>query len=161
VRNTVSITVLEGSRTTNVVPGRAMAHLDARLLPGERCEDFTQAIRRVIADDDVVVTPILAFPSVGSSPDSALFRAIERVAETEDTEGVVVPRLSAGFTDAHWFRELGITAYGFVPRRLTAEESAGIHGVDERVRIEQIGESGRLTTRILEELPAGWAPEAE
>ena len=159
VRNTVSITVLEGSHTTNVVPGRAMAHLDARLLPGERCEDFTQAIRRVIADEQVQVTPLLAFPSVGSSEETALFRAIERVAETEDTEGIVVPRLTAGFTDAHWFREIGITAYGFVPRRLSAADSAGVHGVDERVRIEQISESGRLTARILEELPAGWSPE--
>ncbi len=161
VRNTVSITVLEGSRTTNVVPGRAVAHLDARLLPGERCEDFTQAIRRVIADDGVQVTPILAFPSVGSPEDSALFRAIERVAEAEDPEAVVVPRLIAGFTDAHWFREIGITAYGFVPRRLTAAESAGVHGVDEKIRIEMLDEVGHLTARILEELPAGWAPNAE
>jgi len=37
VRNTVSITVLRGSSTTNVVPAEAVAHLDARLLPGERC----------------------------------------------------------------------------------------------------------------------------
>jgi len=159
VRNTVSITVLEGSHTTNVVPGRAVAHLDARLLPGERCEDFTQAIRRVIADDEVQVTPLLAFPSVGSPADTALFRAIERVAEIEDTEAIVVPRLTAGFTDAHWFREIGITAYGFVPRRLTPADSAGVHGVDERVRIEQIDEAGRLTARILEELPATWSPE--
>ncbi len=158
VRNTVSITVLEGSHTTNVVPARAMAHLDARLLPGERCEDFTQSIRRVIADERVQVTPLLAFPSVGSSPETALFRAIERVAEVEDSEAIVVPRLTAGFTDAHWFRELGIVSYGFVPRRLSAADSAGIHGVDERVRIEQLIESGRLTARILEELPAGWSP---
>jgi len=159
VRNTMSITVLEGSHTTNVVPGRATAHLDARLLPGERCEDFTQAVRRVIADDTVDVSPLLAFPSTGSPRESALMRAIERVAAVEDPEAVVVPRLIGGFTDAHWFRELGITSYGFVPRRLTPEESAGVHGVDERVRIEQIEESGRLTARVLEELPAGWAPE--
>lgn len=159
VRNTVSITVLRGSSTTNVVPAEAVAHLDARLLPGERCEDFAQAIRRVVDDDDITVTPLLAFPSVGSSPDSALFRAIERVAEVEDPMAVVVPRLIAGFTDAHWFRELGITAYGFVPRRLSAAESAAVHGVDERVRIEVLEEGGRLTAAILKELPAGWVPE--
>lgn len=159
VRNTVAITVLEAGHTTNVVPGRAVAHLDARLLPGERCEDFAQAVRRIIADESVEVSPLLAFPSVGSSDDTALFRAIERVAEMEDPEAVVVPRMIAGFTDAHWFRELGITAYGFMPRRLTAAESAGVHGVDERVRIDAIADSARLTARILEELPAGWGPD--
>ena len=39
VRNTLSITMLEGSASTNVVPGIARARLDVRLLPGERCED--------------------------------------------------------------------------------------------------------------------------
>ena len=155
VRNTVAITVLRGSQTTNVIPARAVAHLDARLLPGERCEDFTQAVRRIVDDDEVTVTPLLAFPSIGSSPDTALFRAIERVAEIDDPKAVVVPQLIAGFTDAHWFRELGITAYGFVPRRLTAAETAGIHGPDERVRIEMLEESGRTTAAILRELPAG------
>jgi acetylornithine deacetylase/succinyl-diaminopimelate desuccinylase-like protein len=155
VRNTVAITVLRGSQTTNVIPGQAVAHLDARLLPGERCEDFTQAIRRIVDDDSVTVTPLLAFPSIGSSPDTALFRAIERAAEIEDPEAIVVPQLIAGFTDAHWFRELGITAYGFVPRRLTAAETSGVHGIDERVRIEMLEESGRTTAAILKELPAG------
>ena len=49
VRNTLSITVLEGSSRTNVVPSSARAEIDIRLLPGERCEDFIEALKAVIA----------------------------------------------------------------------------------------------------------------
>ena len=37
----------------------------------------------------------------------------------------------AGFTDAHYFRDLGMTAYGFVPRKLRPVETRGIHGPNE------------------------------
>ena len=47
VRNTVSITVLEGAAKTNVAPASARAQLDARLLPGESCTDFAEAMRKI------------------------------------------------------------------------------------------------------------------
>jgi acetylornithine deacetylase/succinyl-diaminopimelate desuccinylase-like protein len=152
VRNTISITVLEGGPKTNVVPATARAHLDARLLPGERCEDFTQAIRDVVADPGVEIDTLLEFPSVSSPADTGLFHAIERVARRHDPEAIVVPRMIGGFTDAHWFRALGIVSYGFVPRWIDIEDAAGVHGVDERVSVENLRAGVETTVEILEEL---------
>ena len=149
VRNTVSITVLEGAPKTNVAPALARAHLDARLLPGESCASFADAIRRVVDDDSVAVEELLSFPAIASSPDSPLYRAIETVANDQPEPGLVVPRLIGGFTDAHWFRELGITSYGFVPRSLTADESRRVHGIDERISKDALVESIRLTIEIV------------
>jgi acetylornithine deacetylase/succinyl-diaminopimelate desuccinylase-like protein len=154
VRNTVSITVLEGGTRTNVVPARASARLDARLLPGNRCEDFIHAIRSVISDPEVSIEPLLAFESRSSSADSELFRTIERVAERVNPGAVVVPRMIGGFTDAHWFRERGIVAYGFVPRWLTPADTLGIHGPDERVSIENLRRGTEILIAIIEELDA-------
>jgi len=154
VRDTVSITVLEGGTRTNVVPARASARLDARLLPGSRCEDFIGAIRHVISDPEVSIEPLLAFQSRSSTADSALFSAIERVAERVDPGAVVIPRMIGGFTDAHWFRERGIVAYGFVPRWLTPADSMGIHGPDERVSIENLRRGTETLIAIIEELDA-------
>jgi len=152
VRNTLTTTVIRGGSTTNVVPPVASAQLDARLLPGESCVTFTNQIRSILADPGVEVEPLLSFPSLGSSPDTPLFRAIERVAAAGDPRSVVVPRVIPGFTDAHHFRELGITAYGFVPRIFGAEELRGVHGPGERISIENL-ERGVLTLiAILEEL---------
>jgi acetylornithine deacetylase/succinyl-diaminopimelate desuccinylase-like protein len=78
--------------------------------------------------------------------------AIERVAARSKPGGYVVPRVIAGFTDAHYFRALGITAYGFVPRRLRLQDSLGIHGPNERVSLENLELSVRKTVEILREL---------
>ena len=53
VRNTAAITTLSGSERINVLPAEARAGIDARLLPGERCEDFAARVREAIADPAV------------------------------------------------------------------------------------------------------------
>ena len=138
VRNTVSITVLEGSQRTNVMPAEARAELDARLLPGESCEEFITGIRRLIDDPQIALEPLLSFEAGSSPVDTELFRAIEAAAAGADPPSIVVPRMIAGFTDAHYFRDLGIVAYGFVPRRLRPHETRGIHGPNERVSIDNL-----------------------
>ncbi len=152
VRNTLAITVLEGASQTNVIPAEARARLDARLLPGERCERFRNMVEEVIADPQVELREILSFPSRSSSPDTDAFRAIERTAAEIEPDALVLPRMIAGFTDAHWFREAGLVAYGFVPRWLATSETRGIHGSDERVSLENLERGVRTLIRILDEL---------
>jgi acetylornithine deacetylase/succinyl-diaminopimelate desuccinylase-like protein len=150
VRNTVAITVLEGSSQTNVIPGTARAELDVRLLPGEHCVDFVQEVEQAIADPSVRVEPFLAFTTSSSPVNSALYRAIQAVAGEVDPGARVVPRVIAGFTDAHYFRDLGIVAYGFVPRWLPPSETRGIHGPNERISIENLARGVTTLVRILE-----------
>jgi acetylornithine deacetylase/succinyl-diaminopimelate desuccinylase-like protein len=152
VRDTLTTTVLEGSSRTNVLPSSAMAHIDARLLPGNSCANFADQIRNVLADPGISVETLLSFPSAISSADSPLFRAIEGVAAAGDPGAVVVPRMIAGFTDAHYFRNIGITAYGFVPRWHHTEEPRGIHGPDERISIENLERGVATMIAILQEL---------
>ena len=66
----------------------------------------------------------------------------------------------SGFTDAHWFRDLGIVAYGFVPRSLTPDELGRVHGPDERVRLKALDESIRLTVEVIRALDEIEAAEA-
>ncbi len=149
VRNTISITLLEGGPATNVAPSVARAQLDARLLPGRTCADFTAAIAALIDDSTIEIEEVLSFPSRASSADTPLLRAIEAVAGRQDPAGLVVPRLIGGFTDAHWFRESGIVAYGFVPRALTNDEVSGVHGVDERIAIDVLAKGIALQIELV------------
>ena len=149
VRNTISITVLEGASKTNIAPALARAQLDARLLPGERCEDFAAFIAERIDDPSIEIETILSFPAAASSADTPLFRSIAAIASREPGSAVVVPRMIGGFTDAHWFRERGLVAYGFVPRALAREEARGVHGLDERASTKGLVESIRLSIDIL------------
>jgi acetylornithine deacetylase/succinyl-diaminopimelate desuccinylase-like protein len=152
VRTTVAITVLQAGTAPNVVPEEARAELDVRLLPGDECEAFLDELRDVVADPGIRIDPILSFESKSSPDDSALFRAIETVAREVDPGARVLPRVIAGFTDAHYFRDLGIVSYGFVPRWLPPSETRGIHGPNERVSIDNLKRGIETTVRILEEI---------
>jgi len=152
VRNTISITVLEGSTHTNVMPAEARAELDARLLPGESCQEFIAEIRRVVEDPQVALKLLLSFEAGSSPVETDLFRAIGAAAAAADPPGAAAPRMIAGFTDAHYFRDLGIVAYGFVPRRLRPHESRGIHGPNERISIDNLELGIDTLVEILEEL---------
>jgi len=149
VRNTVSITVLKGATKTNIAPAQALAHLDARLLPGESCETFAAAIEALIDEPSIEIEILLRFPSRASTPDTPLYRAIAQVAAAQNPAGLAVPRMIGGFTDAHWFRELGIISYGFVPRSVARENARRVHGIDERVRIDTLVRSIELSLEIV------------
>ncbi|HEU4430397.1 MAG TPA: M20/M25/M40 family metallo-hydrolase [Myxococcota bacterium] len=152
VQNTIAITMLKGSDSPNVIAAEASATLDARLLPGENCRAFADTIAGAVDDPTVELEIVLDLPALSSPTQSPLMSAIERVAERSRPRGHVVPRVIAGFTDAHYFRALGITAYGFVPRRLRLQDTLGIHGPNERVSLENLELSIRATVAIAEEL---------
>ena len=152
VRDTLAITVLRGGPRTNVAPSEAAAHIDARLLPGGRCEEFADQVAELAAPSGADLQILLAFASVSSPVETGLFRAIEAVAAARDPSAVVVPRVLTGFTDAHWFRELGIVSYGFVPRWQLRGEQRGVHGPNERVSAENLSRGVEALIEILVEL---------
>jgi acetylornithine deacetylase/succinyl-diaminopimelate desuccinylase-like protein len=152
VRDSLAITVLRSGQRTNVVPARATAHLDARLLPGALCEDFSGEIAELTADLGAEVETLLSFRSATSPIGTDLYRAIESAARLHDPRAIVVPRVLAGFTDAHYFRELGITSYGFVPRWQRRGEQRGVHGPNERISVANLQRGVETLVAILEEL---------
>jgi len=74
------------------------------------------------------------------------------VARRTDSSAIVVPRFNSGFTDAHWFREIGIQSYGFVPRWHDLGDSRGIHGPNERISIQNLERGVATLVEIIEEL---------
>jgi acetylornithine deacetylase/succinyl-diaminopimelate desuccinylase-like protein len=150
VQSTISITVLQGSEKTNVVPPRASAELDCRLLPGETPEEFLATLRTLIDDDEIDIEVLLSFPPSASSTDTDLYRAIERVAATEGA--AVLPVVLRGFTDSHYFREKGITVYGLIPAVVADVDIRRMHGVDERIPVAELGAGTKRLVHILREL---------
>lgn len=152
VTNTLTVTMLEGSSSTNVLPAEAIAHIDARLLPGESCEQFTHRVREAIADPGISTEVLLSFETHSSYANTPLYAAIEAIAAKSDPPGHAVPSVSIGFTDAHYFRDVGVTSYGFVPRAMRREDSSGVHGQDERADVGSLASAVTTLIEILEEL---------
>ena len=106
LRNTCSITRLEGSSKINVIPAEVHAELDCRLLPDQDPELFLAELNTIINDDAISIERIMGFTPAVSKTETPLYNAIEAVSRKHFNAGVV-PTVSGGFTDSHFFRDLG------------------------------------------------------
>lgn len=152
LRNTIQPTVVQIGSKTNVIDTVAVAELDCRLLPGQRPEDFVAEIRRVIDDPSIEVETVLAFAATESPLETELYRAITDTILAEDRKARFVPTVLAGFTDSHFFRDLGITCYGFSPFLIPGEDASGVHGNNERISVEVVRKGARLHYKIVHAL---------
>jgi acetylornithine deacetylase/succinyl-diaminopimelate desuccinylase-like protein len=138
LRNTANPTVLRAGYKHNVIPERAEALIDGRVVPG-REDDFLKAIADLVGPD-IEIVPDHVEPGYESPIDTPLVKRMAESLVAYDPGAVAVPyQLPAG-TDAKSFRRIGIECYGFAPLRLPADLNfaAMFHGVDERVPIESL-----------------------
>ncbi|MGI9626345.1 MAG: M20/M25/M40 family metallo-hydrolase [Longimicrobiales bacterium] len=149
-RNTCSMTVLEGSNKINVVPPEATAELDCRLLPDQDPDAFKAELTAVLDDPSIEIEQIMGFSPAVSSTDTPLFESIKTVATTHFPEASVLPMVQGGFTDSHFFRDLGIVSYGFFPTVIPVSDQGGVHGNDERISEENVRRGTRMMLEIVE-----------
>ncbi|MGH2609748.1 MAG: M20/M25/M40 family metallo-hydrolase [Tepidiformaceae bacterium] len=143
--NTISATTIGAGMKHNVIPARAEATLDIRLLPGVDPAEFRAELERVIDDPGVRIEPVHTRSSDADPFDTELFRAIEEVIHDHIEDAVVVPSMGVGFTDSAELRNLGIVSYGFSGNLNDPELSKTVHGHNERVSLQ----SFRLNCRMV------------
>jgi len=152
IRNTISLTILQGGSKVNVIPSESTGALDCRLIPGSSKEDFLKEIKKRLGDE-IEVEVISESHSLPPSPfDTDLFRAIQRFAAKTDPGCPVVPHLLAGATDSRLLRERGIITYDFCPFRVTEKEMMIIHGNDERIALENLRFGTKMMVEIIKEV---------
>jgi acetylornithine deacetylase/succinyl-diaminopimelate desuccinylase-like protein len=152
VRDTISLTILQGGSKVNVIPSESTATLDCRLIPGSSKEGFIKEIKTRLGDE-IDVEVISESNSLPPSPfDTDLFQAIQRFAAKNDPGCPVLPYLLAGATDSRLLREKGIITYDFCPFRLTEKEMMIIHGNDERIALENLRFGMKMLVEIIKEV---------
>jgi len=152
-RNTCSITRFEGSNKINVVSPEVSAEVDCRLLPDQDPQVWLAEVREVLGPE-IEVEVLMGFSPAVSSTDTELYRTVRDVTLEAFPDAGFVPQVVGGFTDSHFFRDLGITSYGYVATATPAEDAGGVHGNDERVTVENVHRGVELTLKIVERLAA-------
>lgn len=152
VRNTISLTILQGGSKVNVIPSEAYATIDCRLIPGTSKKDFLNEVKRKVGDQ-IEVEIIGESKSIPPSPmDTEFISVIKRFASKNDPNCPVVPLLLPGATDSRFLREKGISTYDFCPFRLKEKEMLRIHGNNERISLENIKFGIRALFEIVKEI---------
>jgi acetylornithine deacetylase/succinyl-diaminopimelate desuccinylase-like protein len=149
LRNTCSLTGMQGSSKINVVPTEAIIELDCRLLPDQDPEAFMEELALIINDPEVTIEKIMGFTPAVSTPDNPLYRLIETVYADHFDDPSVVPGVTTGFTDSHFFRDLGIVSYGYGTFVIPGEDRRGVHGNNERVSVENMTRGTRVMIDLL------------
>jgi acetylornithine deacetylase/succinyl-diaminopimelate desuccinylase-like protein len=155
LRNTISVTVVHGSNKVNVIPPAARGEVDVRLLPGQDPQAFLAELRRIVDDSSVSIEPMGRVWDATESPgETELMRVITEAMQQRHPGVLVTTSMLTAFTDSHYFRRMGITAYGFDPWVLPSSESGRIHGNDERITPATVEYGAHLTFDVLRGIAA-------
>ena len=142
VRTTTAPTILEGGVKENVLPSKARAVVNHRILPGDTMESVIAHVRRAIADPRVSIRRMGALdgdPPPISSMTSRAYRILETTIERFYPDAVVVPGLVLGATDGRHYAKIAEGVYRFAPFVLQgASHRESIHGTNERVRVHDL-----------------------
>ncbi|MBN1485248.1 MAG: M20/M25/M40 family metallo-hydrolase [Chloroflexia bacterium] len=139
LHNTVTPTVLQAGREIQIIPSRATARLDGRLLPGQHPEQFLREVTDIVGPAiDVQVEEYV--PPLESDLDSPLYRTIEAVIAEVEPQSILLPMMLCGSTDAKYLDVLNISSYGFCPMRDEGPVSPMqlAHAHNERITLDNL-----------------------
>jgi len=152
MRTTCVPTRLEGGHADNALPQTARAVVNCRVLPHETEEDVRQTLIRVLANDQIKVTPVNRFfPSPPSPLTQEIMSAVESVTRALWPGVPVVPMMSTGATDSRYLRAAGIPAYG-TSGMFGDVDDIRAHGRDERMLVQSLYEGQEYLYRLVKAL---------
>lgn len=151
IRTTTAATVFQGGVKENVLPSRARAVVNFRILPGDTIEDVLRHVRETVGPEiKVAVTGSFPTePSPESDVRSPEFGLLQRTIAQVFPGMLVAPSLLSGGTDTKHYRKLSQNVYRFLPVRITEKDLASIHGTNEKIAVESYGEAVRFYAQLL------------
>ncbi len=140
IRTTTAPTMFSSGIKDNVLPDKASAVVNFRILPGETSDDVINYVRQIVDDPSVTVTRhgVAEEPAPVSNSDSETFHAISTTLRTvfSAPQMVVSPSLVVAATDSRHFAEVADDIYRFSPMLLNGDDLKRIHGVNERIAVD-------------------------
>jgi carboxypeptidase PM20D1 len=140
IRTTTAVTMFSGGTKENVLPQKATAVVNFRMMPGENVASVVNYVKKSIDDPQVQVRPMdfNSEPSpvsdIHSKSYEMLWNTIHQVAA--DKELIVAPYLVVGATDSRYFTGLSGNVYRFSFNKIGSEDLKRIHGTNERISLE-------------------------
>jgi carboxypeptidase PM20D1 len=164
VRTTQAVTMLRAGNLPNVLPDEARAVVNLRLLPGttvEAARARVQRIARQAVPKRFSLRVELLAGTGGSEPvpegrlDPALWQAVEEAVAAIEPRAIVAPFMAVMMSDSRWFAGIADAIIRLLPVVLTSGEVARIHGVDERISMENYGRMIRYYDSMIRAIAGG------
>ena len=135
LRTTTALTVVSAGNVENVLPGRANATVNFRLLPGDSSDKVVDHVTQVVSNPSIRIdkSPVLAEASKLASTEARGYQLIHKTLRQLHADVVVAPGLMLGGTDSRYFDGVAENIYKFSPVRARPEDLKRFHGTNERI----------------------------
>jgi len=143
VRTTTAITVINGGAVYNIIPAEATAVGTFRILPGDTVENVVEHVTKVIDDPRIKIEKTgagEAEPARVADMDSHAYNTIKKTIYQTFPGTVVAPSLTVTSTDSGHYQSITENSYRFVPVRIGADDVRRIHGINERISMDNYAE---------------------
>jgi len=136
LRTTCVATRLEGGHANNALPQTAAANVNCRMLPQDSLQNVQDTLKRVLADDRIVVSVVgEAIPAPASAINPAIVSKLQSLSAKLYGGLPIVPVMDTGASDGKYLRIAGIPTYG-VPGVFEDVDDVRAHGKDERIGVK-------------------------
>ncbi len=152
IRTTTAPTIIHAGDRPNVLPGRASAVVNFRLLPGDSIARVCDHVRKVV-DDPRIKLEVLedwAWEASPVSDESATsYQLLARTIRQVFDNIPVTPYLVLGATDARYYRDLCDQIYRFSPMQMSSDDLHRVHGINERLPVEALGKMVQFYIQLI------------
>ncbi len=155
IRTCQAVTMCEGSPASNVLPQRASATINFRLVQGTTLADIEKKLEKLMGGKNVEIERLEGREPKPLSPsDSRSFKKIKEIMEDMDKRCVVTPFLVMGGTDSYHYQDICDNVYRFSPYTVSVDIMMSAHSTDERIPVESLGQGVAFFKRYIREMTA-------
>jgi carboxypeptidase PM20D1 len=150
MHTTIAATMASGSKSSNVLPQRAKAVLHVRIAPWNTIDYVQDYIQTTIGEHIKVKATVATAPTKISRTNSEAYRKVESAARNTLRNLKIVPYMTTVTTDSRFYEPITDSIFRFVPFRSIQEDISGMHGTNERLKLDSLLEGINFFMIVIE-----------
>ncbi len=160
LRTTTALTIVNAGNKDNVLPGRAEATVNFRILPGDTREGVMQHVHGAV--DAAVPADHLKLEALPGAKEaskvaptgSPQYRVLNQTIREVFPDALVAPGLMVAATDSIHYEPISDHIFKFSPVRANGEDLKRFHGTNERLAVKNYADAIRFYHRLIMQMAA-------
>ena len=160
LRTTTALTIVNAGNKDNVLPGRAEATVNFRILPGDTREGVMQHVHGAV--DPAVPADHLKLEALPGAKEaskvaptgSPQYRVLNQTIREVFPDALVAPGLMVAATDSIHYEPISEHIFKFSPVRANGEDLKRFHGTNERLSVKNYLDAIRFYHRLITQMAA-------
>ena len=156
IRTVISTTMLRGGIKENSLPTFAAVNLNVRMLQGDSIESVMEYIQKMTNDTNIQLTLKKPYhnPSLITPSNGKVWDVLSATIKENWPDVIISPLVTPGTTDSRHYSSLSKNIFCFIPVTVNSESKEQIHGINERISINEYRKSIIFYTGLIKKLNA-------